>query len=272
MKGTRPLTTEEIIAVSKQFDGVFEVRNRSLFMLGVSVGGRISELLALKLNDVWQNGQPVGDLLFEKNVVKGKETARMIPVNDDGREAIAELIEWHRERYRKKTRQSQEKGLALSPCLLEPRRPLFPSRKFGSALSRSQAHRILEAAFQKAGLNGKLATHSLRKTFAQRIYDASGDIFLVKEMLGHKAVETTKQYLGVSYARMQAASKAIEVENNRMSILLHSDLTDVPTDTLITEMLARGVDMSSAIEQMQTERTQARKQRKVIPFPKVRAG
>jgi len=199
MKGTRPLTTDEIIAVSKQFDGVFEVRNRSLFMLGVSVGGRISELLALKIADVWQNRCPVGDLLFEKDVVKGKETARMIPVNDDGREAISELIAWHVE-------QDGE---------FSPQRPLFISRKFGNALSRSQAHRILEAAFQRAGLNGKLATHSLRKTFAQRIYDASGDIFLVKEMLGHKAVETTKQYLGVSYARMQAASKAIEVEGNR---------------------------------------------------------
>jgi integrase len=66
MKGTRPLTTDEIRAVSKQFDGDFAIRNRSLFMLGVSVGGRISELLALTIGDVWQNNQPVSDLLFER--------------------------------------------------------------------------------------------------------------------------------------------------------------------------------------------------------------
>jgi site-specific recombinase XerD len=71
MKGTRPLTTDEIRAVSKQFDGDFAIRNRSLFMLGVSVGGRISELLALTIGDVWQNNQPVSDLLFEKDIVKG---------------------------------------------------------------------------------------------------------------------------------------------------------------------------------------------------------
>ena len=87
MKGTRPLSTNEIIAVSQQFNGTYEVRNRSLFLLGVSVGGRISELLALKVSDVWQNGQAVSDLLFQKNVVKGKETARMIPCNEDGRQA-----------------------------------------------------------------------------------------------------------------------------------------------------------------------------------------
>jgi hypothetical protein len=42
MKGTRPLTTDEIIAVAKQFDGAFEIRNRSLFLLGVSAGGNLN--------------------------------------------------------------------------------------------------------------------------------------------------------------------------------------------------------------------------------------
>jgi len=103
-------------------------------MLGISIGGRISELLALRIEDVWQNGQPISDLLFQKKMVKGRETARMIPVNADGQQAIRELIAWHQQRY----------------LDLDPKRPLFPSRKFSAALSRSQAHRILEKAFQKA--------------------------------------------------------------------------------------------------------------------------
>ena len=45
MKGTRPLDNNEIRLVSACFTGTFEVRNRGLFMLGVSTGGRISELL-----------------------------------------------------------------------------------------------------------------------------------------------------------------------------------------------------------------------------------
>lgn len=40
-----------------------------------------------------------------------------------------------------------------------------------------------------AGLNGKLATHSLRKSFAQRVYEQSDDIYLVQEMLGHRTPE-----------------------------------------------------------------------------------
>ena len=55
MKGTRPLDNDEIRSVSTCFTGTFAVRNRGLFMLGVSTGGRISELLSLTIGDVYQN-------------------------------------------------------------------------------------------------------------------------------------------------------------------------------------------------------------------------
>ena len=249
MKGTRPLTTDEIIAVSQQFDGTYyEVRNRSLFMLGVNVGGRISELLALRIGDVWQNKQAVSDLLFEKGMVKGKETARMIPVNADGRQAINELIQWHKEQF----------------FNLEKKRPLFISRKGYSAISRVQGHRILEEAFQSAGLNGKLATHSMRKTYAQRMYDATGDIFMVQEALGHKSVVTTQKYLGVSYPKMQAASRAIELSNKR-GILLHS-ISDFSTEDLISELQKRGFNITSSIEMTQPK-VAAVAGSKVVAFP-----
>ena len=64
MKGTRPLDNDEIRRVSTSFTGTFAVRNRGLFMLGVSTGGRISELLSLTIGDVYQNGKPVTDLLL----------------------------------------------------------------------------------------------------------------------------------------------------------------------------------------------------------------
>ena len=51
MKGTRPLDNDEIRRVFAAFTGTFEVRNRGLFMLGVSIGGRISELLSLRVAD-----------------------------------------------------------------------------------------------------------------------------------------------------------------------------------------------------------------------------
>ena len=146
-------------------------------MLGVSTGGRISELLSLTIGDVYQNQKPVTDLLFEKSIVKGGEVSRAVPVNRDGRLAIDDLIVWHRQHYQN----------------TEESRPLFPSRHQSGTIPmhRQTAHDILKKAFIAAGLNGKLATHSLRKSFAQRVYEHSGDIYLVQELLGHRNVATT---------------------------------------------------------------------------------
>ena len=81
MKGTRPLDNDEIRRVSTCFTGTYAVRNRGLFILGVSTGGRISELLSLRIGDVYQNKKPVSDLLYGKSIVKEGEVSRAIPVN-----------------------------------------------------------------------------------------------------------------------------------------------------------------------------------------------
>ena len=67
-------------------------------MLGVSTGGRSSELLSLRIGDVYQNGKPVSDLLYNRSIVKGGEVSRAVPVNINGRDAIEDLIDWHPEK------------------------------------------------------------------------------------------------------------------------------------------------------------------------------
>ena len=231
MKGTRPLDNNEIRLVSACFTGTFEVRNRGLFMLGVSTGGRISELLSLRVGDVYQNRKPVSDLLYNKSIVKGGEVSRSVPVNADGRRSIDELMDWHRRHY----------GSIAS------KRPLFPSRhKSGTVpMHRQTAHDILKKAFIAAGLNGKLATHSLRKSFAQRVYNKSGDIYLVQELLGHRNISTTQKYLGVNYADARAAVESIALisESDRRPLSSHS-LKDIDDETLQSELIKRGYNVT----------------------------
>ena len=76
-------------------------------------------------------------------------------------------------------------------------------------MNRQTAHEMLKKAFTAAGLNGKLATHSLRKSFAQRVYEESGDIYLVQELLGHRNVSTTQKYIGVNYATARETVEGI---------------------------------------------------------------
>ena len=242
MKGTRPLDNAEIRKVSEAFSGTFAIRNRSLFMLGVSVGGRISELLALKVKDVWQNSKPVKDLLFDRNIVKGSEVSRAVPVNADGRAAIEALIAWHTQQY----------------TAINATRPLFPSRKGKGMkpMTRIAAHNVLKPAFEAAGLNGKLGTHSLRKSYAQRLYEQTNDIYAVQEMLGHKSVVTTQRYLGVNYASVRDASEAMSIhaESNKSTKTL-SSLNDASNDELLVELLRRGYDVARLLQKDASEQS-----------------
>ena len=224
MKGTRPLTNEEIRKVRAAFDGTFAQRNRGFFMLGVSIGGRVSELLALKIGDVWQNEQPVSDFQFDKSIVKGGETSRTIPVNSDGRKAITEIINWQRGYF----------GFVF----LE--NPLFPSQKGNTAIKRQAIHKIMEKVFVKAGLNGKLATHTLRKTFAQRLYQKCSDIYMVKELLGHKNVATTQAYIGINYVSAQDAVEAMSLDAEDKP---RDPLDDFLPEQLIAKVIELGYEV-----------------------------
>ena len=200
-------------------------------MLGVSTGGRISELLSLTIGDVYQNRAAVTDLLFNRSIVKGGEVSRSVPVNRDGRQAINDLVAWHRERYN----------------TLHKSRPLFPSRNGQGMqpMSRRTAHDVLKTAYERAGLNGHLATHSLRKSFAQRLYDRTGDIYAVQEMLGHKSIATTQKYLGVNYASVREAVEEMAVTGElHIRGILGSSLKNSSDESLFLELGLRGYNLS----------------------------
>ena len=156
-------------------------------------------------------------------------------MNRDGRQAIDDLIKWHRKEYRS----------------IAKARPLFPSRngQGGKRMSRRAAHDVLKTAFEAAGLNGKLASHSLRKSFAQRLYDRTGDIYAVQEMLGHKNIATTQKYLGVNYQNVRQAVEAMAVSTElHISTLLGSSIKATSDEALFLELAMRGYDLTQLKE------------------------
>jgi integrase/recombinase XerD len=203
MKGARPLTPDEIQVVSQSFRGKYAVRDKCLFLLGINLGARVSELTALQVGDVWKHARPVDVLTFRKGTVKGKKESYSLPLNATAKAVIAEMIQW-----------KQAQGEDISPKAF-----LFASRKGKGRLSRVQVHRLLKAAFDRAFLTGNVTTHSMRKTVANAVYSATGDLFVVKEILGHKNVSTTQQYLGVGIDKLQEAMDALDECNNTPNTL-----------------------------------------------------
>lgn len=233
-KGMRPLTNIEIEKVAESLlksDGMYSIRNYGLFMLGVSVGGRISEMLSLTIGDVWnfKGNKPIDDFYFRKEIVKGREKARRVPLNVDGRRAIAMLVGWQR---------SHTGSIHFDD-------PLFLSRKSGAggkkqSFQRKQAERILKQAFENAGLTGRLNTHTLRKSFATRVYNVRRDIVAVQEALGHASIVTTRKYLGVDFGMLRSDVERIAIASGPENTTPVCRATD---QELMEELLKRGYNL-----------------------------
>ena len=114
-----------------------------------------------------------------------------------------------------------------------------------TAIKRQAIHKMLEAAFVKAGLNGKLATHTLRKTFAQRLYQQCNDIYLVRELLGHKNVVTTQAYIGINYVSAQDAVEAMSLDAEDTP---RDPLDAFPPEQLIAKVIALGYEVRARQE------------------------
>jgi len=190
MKGCRPLSEEEISQVTQAFDGPFALRNQALLLLDVRTGYRISELLSLRVGDVYQRGQVMDWITVPKRHMKGQTAGRTLPLHAEAKRALQRWLE------------AYGRQQPLLPTLV-----LFPSRKgVNKALSRVQAWQLLQQACHRCGLTGRIGFHSCRKTFGLRIYRALGhDLRGTQEALGHKWLSSTQHYLPVDQQAITAA-------------------------------------------------------------------
>jgi integrase len=196
MAGCRALTDAETRLVRRSFGGEFAKRDEALFMLGVKAGFRISELIAIRVKDVRQYGQMADRVEVSRRHMKGKRHSRSVPLHPEAREALAQWLPILHARL----------GGGLPGDT-----PVFCSRvkdpRTGvlRAISRGQAWRILKEAFAANELGGKLATHSLRKTFATRVHTAyAGDLRKTQRALGHQNINSTLHYLALEDAAVDA--------------------------------------------------------------------
>jgi integrase len=205
MKGCRPLIAEEVEQVAASFSGYNAQRDRTLFVLGVMSGFRISELLSLRIKDVVQNKRVRSEVEVLRRNMKGKHESRQVFMNPQAQEAVLNLIAvlqkrgvWNHNSY------------------------LFKSRKGkNSPITRVRAYQILSHAFGLCGMSGKLGTHSMRKTFGNNIYNhmlqlvAEGEpVDAYRETakaLGHKSVASTESYLSFRNEHLRGAVRSFSI-------------------------------------------------------------
>lgn len=163
------LTSKQAMSVTQYLRGKGNKRNVLLWVLGITTGLRISDLLRLNLSDFLD-----GDGKVAKSVtVKESKTrkARLITLATTAREAL----EAYREDLRGRDR-------------------LF-------TISREQARRLIKTWCRDCNLTGNYGTHTMRKTFATEAYvNSGGDPVATARVTGHSNAAQLMVYIGATPA------------------------------------------------------------------------
>ena len=77
-----------------------------------------------------------------------------------------------------------------------PKEPLFLS-VFHNRMERTQCYRIINSACEKAGVDYKVGTHTLRKTFGYHHYQKFNDVVVLKKSFNRSAPQITLRSIGI---------------------------------------------------------------------------
>jgi len=146
-----------------------------LFKFGLNTGLRISDILPLKVNDIFKENWKFKDYLSIIEKKTGKE--KKIKLNNAIRKLLYSYVKEHRfagDSY------------------------LFYSRKSGGHILRIQAYKVLKEAANLCDVEN-FGTHSMRKTWGYWTYKASKfNIGLIMETFNHSSQRITLRYIGVN--------------------------------------------------------------------------
>ncbi len=167
------LTVEEIDTILNIPDvsGKLGLRDKALLELLYACGTRVSELINLK----------VSDLFFDEEVIRvlGKGSKeRLIPVGSSA-------IKWV-EKYLLNSRPLLEKKLRSENILFLNVR--------GRMLSRMGLWKIIDKYVHLSGIKKEVHPHTFRHSFATHLLEGGADLRAVQEMLGHADISTTQIY------------------------------------------------------------------------------
>jgi len=192
----RALSESEVVKVYNALGGVNAKRNRAMFVFGLYAGFRIGEILSAKVSDVI-NPEGFNDEITLKETKTGK--MRTVKMSEQLRLILKPWID-----------ERMSTGLMLFTDYLF-------CKSGGEKMTYIQAWKILRAAYSKAGVRGRVATHTMRKTFAQRMLQLfsseakPGDSWNVlketQKATGHSSLKSLEHYLPDSEEKTLAAEE-----------------------------------------------------------------
>ncbi len=191
---SKPITATQKVLDVQDYLRYKSERDYVLFVLGITTGYRAGDLVQLRVRDIKEALRRLEFTIYEgkkmnsKNIREKNRKPRIVEIRPKVAKILKEFI---------KDKKDYEY--------------VFQSRKGTNKHIGVQAiSNILKEAGIYFGMYD-ITAHSMRKTYAYKIYIDSGkDIVAVKELLGHSSIEETKRYLGLDKERYHEYSKSLD--------------------------------------------------------------
>lgn len=146
-------------------------RNRAIIETLYSCGLRVSELISLKLTDIYS----------EQNFIKitGKgDKQRLVPISNKALSEIKNYIDYTR----------------INIDIKDGYENILFLNRRGASLTRNMVFLIIKDLADKAEIKKNISPHTFRHSFATHLVEGGADLRAVQEMLGHSSITTTEIY------------------------------------------------------------------------------
>lgn len=174
------LTMEEAILLLEQPDCSTDkgIRDKAMLELLYATGMRVSELLALKMDDI--------NLPMNYLICRERSKERVIPFGEEAEHALKAYLQKSRGQFL----HGQESDYVFTNCS-------------GDAMSRQGFWKIIKSYVQKAGIKKDITPHTLRHSFGAHLVQNGADLRAVQEMMGHADISTTQLYMDMNVRRVR---------------------------------------------------------------------
>ena len=177
------LTLEEIDRIEDSIDlsKAEGARNRAIIEVLFSCGLRVSELVNMKLSDLYLEDRVL--------LVRGKgNKERLVPVSN---KAIDDLKRWFFDRNLMKIKPGEDDYVFLN--------------RRGAHLTRTMILIMVKRQAEEAGIKKTISPHTFRHSFATALLQGGADLRSIQAMLGHEKIDTTLVYTHISNEQLRKA-------------------------------------------------------------------
>lgn len=208
---------DDIIRVSQFLIEKKRFRDNMLFIVGINFGLRVSDLRTLRFSHIINDDCSFRDRfpILEKKTknTRKHQRNRYISINTAVIEAVTIYLE-------------NTPGVHLSDFMF--RSASNNGCNENKPVSKQAIDAMLKGIAKDLGLGNRMATHSLRKTFAYHQMVMSGNdprkLLLLQKMFGHSTAAQTLDYIGITSEEIDEAYRTLNLGSVRYNYLVDSDI------------------------------------------------